>query len=139
MERDDLGAMFAQVTRRLIAAERPILATHGLSMWEYIALSRLGAGPAQSQLALARAMGHDKTRLIPLLDGLERRGLLRRVPDEADRRARIVELTSDGRRLLDVTRAEIRVMEEQLLDTIPARQRAPLMASLATLAKWPKA
>jgi hypothetical protein len=32
MERRDLGALFALITRRLIDAERPILAAHELSM-----------------------------------------------------------------------------------------------------------
>ena len=74
MDRDeDLGALFARITRRLIDAERPLLEAHGLSIWEYIVLSGLATGGAPSQLVLARRIGYDKTRLIALLDGPEQR------------------------------------------------------------------
>src|SRR4051812_50149882 len=86
MSEQDLAALTARTTRRLIAAERPILKAHGLSMWGYIALSHLAHEPAGTQLALAEAMRYDKTRLIGLLDELEREGLVTREPDPADRR-----------------------------------------------------
>lgn len=134
MERDDLGAMFARITRRLIEAETPILAAHGLTMWEYVVLSALGRGPALSQLALAKAIGHDKTRLIPLLDGLDQRGLVERLRDPSDRRARIVQLTRGGERLLDATRRDIRAMESQFLRGIPRDQRGRMIMNLTALA-----
>ena len=94
--REDLGALFARITRQLIELERPLLDAHGLSMWGYIALSRLATGPAETQLALAAAIGHDKTRLIAVLDTLERDGLITREPDPRDRRARLVRITPAG-------------------------------------------
>src|SRR5258705_10745152 len=96
-DREDLGALFTRITRRLIDAERPLLAAHGLSMWGYIALSHLTRGPAPTQYALADAIRYDKTRLIGVLDELERDGLITRAPDPADRRARIVHITPAGR------------------------------------------
>lgn len=135
MERDDLGAMFARITARLITAEKPILTARGLSMWEYIALSALGRKPAQSQLGLAKAIGHDKTRLIPLLDALEQRKLLERAPDPSDRRARTAQLTPAGERLLRATQTDIRKMEVRFLRAIPPDQRASLAATLPVLAR----
>ena len=85
-DEEDLGALFARVTRRLIDAERPLLAELGLSMWGYIALSHLAHAPAETQLALAQAISYDKTRLIGLLDELAADGLITRTPDPADRR-----------------------------------------------------
>lgn len=79
MDRDGLAALFARITRRLAAAEAPILATHGLSMWEYITLYRLAQRPAQAQAALAQAMGYDKTCRI--LDNLQHDGLIDQQPD----------------------------------------------------------
>jgi DNA-binding MarR family transcriptional regulator len=133
-ERDDLGALFARVTRRLIAEERPLLDAHGMTMWEYIALSHLGRGAAASQLAMAEAIGYDKTRLIALLEGLERRGLVRREPDPQDRRARIVRLTAAGTRTLRATRADIRGMERRVLSDLSAEERDVLLDVLPRLA-----
>jgi DNA-binding MarR family transcriptional regulator len=112
---EDLGALFARITRRLIDAERPLLEAHGLSMWEYVALSELATAAAPSQLALARRIGYDKTRLIALLDRLAELGLVARTPDPDDRRAHVLALTEAGTAQLVAVRREIRAMENELL------------------------
>lgn len=134
VEREDLGALFARVTRRLVEAERPLLAALGLSMWGYIVLSQLAARPAGTQLALARAIGYDKTRLIALLDELERDGLVSRVPDPADRRARTVRLTPAGEARYRAAQAEVWAMEAELLGDLSAGDVASLHAVLVRLA-----
>ncbi|MCW2993233.1 MAG: transcriptional regulator, MarR family [Conexibacter sp.] len=133
-DEEDLGALFARITRRLIDAERPLLAEHGLSMWGYIALSHLAHAPAGTQLALAQAIRHDKTRLIGLLDELEGEGLITRTPDPADRRARIVSLTKAGATRHAAARRAIRAMEEELLAGVSATERTRLRRTLARLA-----
>src|SRR4051794_24754706 len=97
-DREDLGALFTRISRRLIEAERPLLEARGLTMWQYIALSHVARRPPESQLELAAAIGYDKTRLIGLLDSLEAEGLITREPDPSDRRARVVRITAKGRR-----------------------------------------
>ena len=126
--------MFARVTRRLIAAERPLLDAHGLTMWGYVALNHLARGPAETQLALATAIGHDKTRLIGVLDALEASGLITREPDPDDRRARLVRITDEGMRRHGAAVADIRAMEEELLAGLAADERATLLAVLPRLA-----
>ncbi|WP_284294603.1 MarR family winged helix-turn-helix transcriptional regulator [Luteimicrobium album] len=135
MDRPDLGALFAHVTRRLVDAETPILAAHALTMWEYVALSALEREAAPTQLVLARTIRYDKTRLIALLDGLETRGLVTRHPDPADRRARVVSLTADGVRVLAEARTDIRAMEEGVLGELDAAERTVLLRALPRLAE----
>ncbi|HMJ33176.1 MAG TPA: MarR family transcriptional regulator [Baekduia sp.] len=134
MDREDLGALSARVTRRLVDAERPLLAAHGLSMWGYIALSHLAREPAGTQLALAQAIRYDKTRLIGLLDELEREGLITRVPDPTDRRARTVELTRAGKQRHAAARADVRAMEDEFLGDLSATERDRLRRLLKRLA-----
>jgi DNA-binding MarR family transcriptional regulator len=112
--RQDLGALLARATQRLIAEERPLLDAHGLSMWAYFALTLLTRGAAPTQLALAEQMGYDKTRLIKILDDLESQGLITRRPDPDDRRAKVVELTPDGRAKHAAVQADIWAMEAGL-------------------------
>jgi DNA-binding MarR family transcriptional regulator len=133
MEQEDLGALFAHITRQLIEAERPLLEAHGLSMWAYIALSHLARQPAGTQLALAQAIRSDKTRLIALLDELEREGLITRTADPTDRRARIVTLTKAGRARQAAARADIRRMEDEFLQDLGATERTRLRSTLAGL------
>ena len=134
MERDDLGALFARITRRLVDAERPLLAAHELSMWGYVVLSHLARSPTGTQLELARAIGHDKTRLVTLLDHLQAAGLITRTPDPTDRRARTVTLTTTGRERHAAARSDIRAMEDHLLADLDPDERENLLAVLPRLA-----
>lgn len=134
MDREDLGALAARVTRRLVDAERPLLAEHDLSMWAYIVLSHLARQAAGTQLALAQAIQYDKTRLIGLLDELEREGLIAREPDPTDRRARTVELTRLGKARHAAAQADIRTMEREFLQDLTAAERKQLHGVLARLA-----
>lgn len=133
-ERDDLAAMFARITRRLGDAERPLLERHGLTMWEYIVLSRLARRPVETQLELARRIGYDKTRLIALLDRLQSEGLIEREPDAADRRARNVRITKSGERRRAAAQRDIRAMEDRALAELSADDRQTLLAILQRLA-----
>jgi len=134
MEREDLGSLFGRITRRLIVAEGPLLDGHGLSMWGYGVLSQLAQEPAANQLALATAIGYDKSRLIALLDEIERDGLVVREQDPADRRNRRVRLTPAGRARLAAARADIRAMEDGLLSELTGTEQRSLISMLSRLA-----
>jgi DNA-binding MarR family transcriptional regulator len=103
-------------------------------MWEYVVLLRLADGAAPTQAQLAAAVRRDKTRLIPILDRLEGRGLLGRTPDPADRRNRIVALTTEGKALLADCRAAIADMEEELLSPLRPEDAAALRRALEAVA-----
>src|SRR3984957_21191296 len=94
--RPDLAEMLVDLARKTVAAEGPVLAAHGLSMWGYIVLHALDHSPIRTQAALAEAIGADKTRIIPTLDELQEQGYIERVPDPDDRRARLLEITKSG-------------------------------------------
>jgi DNA-binding MarR family transcriptional regulator len=134
VEREDLGALFARITTRLINAEKPLLAARHLSMWGYIVLSELARRAPGKQADLAKAIGYDKTRLIGLLDELERDRLITRSADPADRRVRNVVLTARGRKLHERARADIRSMEAEMLSDLRPAERKSLLEILPRLA-----
>ena len=133
-QRHDLGATLVRLARAVVAAEQPVLAELGVEMWDYVVLVALRDGPVHSQARLAAATGRDTTRLIPILDRLEQRALLRRTPDPADRRNRVVELTGSGAELVASCQAEIRRMEARLLADLPEDERVTLIAALERVA-----
>jgi DNA-binding MarR family transcriptional regulator len=133
LDRPDLAAMISRLRRRLLATEQPILAAHGVSMWGYIVLTTLDKTPLRTQIALARAIGADKTRIIAVLDDLHEQGLIGREPDPADRRMRLLTLTPAGRRLRTIIRRAIRREEERLLSQFPATERRIFLRILQTL------
>lgn len=133
MEREDLGAMVFRLGRRLLAMEQPILARHNLTMWAYAVLTALHERPMRSQSALADSIGADKTRLIRVLDDLQRRGLIDREPDPGDRRVRLLGLTSAGRQAYRAAVTEIRTGEAEILGTVPAQDQESFVRTLIAL------
>lgn len=128
--------MITRLGRQLIAIEQPILAGHGMTMWGYIVLSALAGtdGAAmRTQAALARAIGADKTRIIPVLDDLQERGYIERQPDPADRRVHLLALSGAGRDVHRAVRAAIRREEERLLGRLPAGDRTAFLRVLQDL------
>ncbi|MFC0540167.1 MarR family winged helix-turn-helix transcriptional regulator [Kutzneria chonburiensis] len=137
MTRRDLAAMIAPLQRALIAAEMPVLRAHGLSMWGYVVLSALDSEPIRTQAALAEFIGADKSRIIGVLDELEDQGFLQRTRDPADRRARLLAITDEGRRKRNAVQAEIQRNEDRLLGRLPLDDRSAFLRALATLSALP--
>lgn len=133
-QRLDLGDSLYRLSRTVIKHEIPVLRGHDIEMWDYAVLAGLEYGPTPTQSQLAAAVGRDKTRLIPILDRLEARGLLRRTPDPDDRRNRVVALSDAGRSLLAQCRASIRALEDELLAELTPGQRKTFLSTLDRLA-----
>ena len=129
----DLGALVMGLGRRLIAMEQPILARHGVSMWGYVVLTALRDNPMRTQAALAASINADKTRLIPVLDELQRRGLIEREPDPRDRRVRLLGLTPDGRDLQQRVQTDIRKDEKSLMSEMSDEDQAAFRRHLEQL------
>lgn len=131
--RPDLAEMIVPLLRTLMAAEQPVLDAHGLTMWAYAVLLHLDVAPTRTQAALAKAIRADKTRIIAVLDDLEIRNLIRRQPDPKDRRARLLSLTAEGRRLRETVQSAIQKGEERLLTQLPPTDRDGFLRGLQTL------
>lgn len=132
-KRPDLAAMLAPLIREMVAAELPVLEAHGVSMWGYSVLVALDRSAIRTQAALAEAIGADKTRIIAILDELQDKGLIERVADPEDRRARLLAITKEGRRLKDAVQTEIQRGEERWLGTLSGPDRATFLRILQEL------
>ena len=97
---EDFAFRASLIVRRIRQAIDLELRTYGLTeaTWRPLAfVGRLGDGVRQKELATA--LGIEGPSLVRLLDTLERRGLLERREDDADRRVRGIHLTAAGREL----------------------------------------
>jgi DNA-binding MarR family transcriptional regulator len=125
--------MLAPLIRELIAAELPVLEANGLSMWGYSVLLALDRSAIRTQAALAEAIGADKTRIIAILDELQDKGLIERMADPEDRRARLLAITKEGRKVKDATQTSIQRGEERWLSTLSDTDRATFLRILQEL------
>ncbi|MCE7008149.1 MarR family transcriptional regulator [Kibdelosporangium philippinense] len=132
-DRPDLAAMIVPLGRALMADELPILEEHGLSMWAYVVLTAVDGQPVRTQSALAQSIGADKTRIISVLDDLQRRGLIDRQPDPTDRRVHLVSITSEGHKLRRAAQTDIQRNEERLLAQLSPQDRRSFLRALERL------
>lgn len=110
-----LGLLLTDVARllrrRLEAALEQV--DTGLTSAEARAVNIIRRMPGRRQGVLAELMGIEPMTLVGHLDRLERAGIIRRVVDPADRRARIIELTEAARPvLLRIDEALVQVRSE---------------------------
>ncbi|WP_035856297.1 MarR family winged helix-turn-helix transcriptional regulator [Cryptosporangium arvum] len=87
-----------------------------------------------TQLALAHQLGVDRTVMTYLLDDLEKAGLVTRQPDPADRRARRIVATDQGRELLRELDGRLCDVEAHLLEALPEAEQGTFRALLQRLA-----
>ncbi|MFE7541535.1 MarR family winged helix-turn-helix transcriptional regulator [Streptomyces platensis] len=139
----NLAEQLVRLTRRMHRAQK-----HQLDHLD------LSFTPAQSRLL--RIVAHygdtpprmadlaERLEVVPravttLVDALEDRGAVRRVPDPANRRVIRIELTDTGRSTLRALRSARRAAAEEILAPLTGEQREVLGGLLSTLVDGPGA
>lgn len=108
--------------------------------------ARFGVPPAQLRCLLlfrrrprfrlgeiASGLEVTRSRATALVEGLVRRGLVRKQGDPGDGRARQVVLTAGGARLLREVEAYLHRLHRRLLDWLPPEERARVLEGLSLL------
>ncbi|MEU8636648.1 MarR family transcriptional regulator [Amycolatopsis sp. NPDC048633] len=98
-------------------------------------LRLVASRPGQSQQALAKQLGTPATRLVPLVDGLEKRGLIERRRNAEDRRLYALELSPAGRELMGQVAQTAMAHEQAVTSALSDDERATLRELLAKIAE----
>lgn len=102
--------------------------------WDVLAALRRAGPPFRlSPTQLYRALMRTSGAMTNRLQNLEVAGLVSRVPDEADRRGMLVELTEHGRQVFDEVITAHLANEQQLLAALSPRQQRMLADLLKAL------
>lgn len=128
------GHLFRRLHQQGVALYCRHAAGFDLTPVQYAALHAVAAWPGADQSTIGRAIACDKATLGPVLDRLQAKGLVRREPDPADRRAWRVRPTADGASLLARIEPAVQRVQRDLLAPLPETEAALLMALLARLA-----
>ncbi len=101
--------------------------------YDFRLLAALADEGPDSQAGLGRRTGIHFSDLVAALNELERRALVRRAPDPADRRRNVVTITAAGRRVLATLDKRIDEVQDRLLAPLTAAERADLVRLLGKL------
>jgi DNA-binding MarR family transcriptional regulator len=100
---------------------------------QFRVLNMVDAAEGQSQQAIGKAIGAPASRMVAIVDELERRGLVERRPHPGDRRVRALHLTEEGRDALTRGRKIAAEHERDLMRGLSKEDRGQLVALLQKL------
>jgi MarR family transcriptional regulator for hemolysin len=129
---ENLCWLLSRASQSLTTELTTALADAGVSPRTHCVLSTAMTGEF-TQTALAQAVGLDKTTMVVTIDELEAAGLAERRPAAGDRRARVIAVTKAGAKKVAECREIVARIQAEVLDSLPARERALLVGSLARL------
>ncbi len=98
---DNLGSLLGLVRSRLVGELEHELEQAGFALrhTQYLVLKHLAQDGASSPCQLAADLGYDPGAMTRMLDGLERKGYVRRQPSTKDRRSVRIAPTEAGKAL----------------------------------------
>lgn len=124
------GLLFFKLSQQLLARMEPHFEELGIDGRDYTLLAVLSNDAPDSQAELAALCSLLPAQLVPVLEALERQGLVERRRDERDRRRLIVRITDGGRERLAEADAAAQVIERELLGNLGEELQAQLAASV---------
>ncbi len=125
-----------RLARHLDRARRTAFAAHELEAWEFDVLAALRRSGEPYQLSPGQLLTQTLVTsgtMTNRIDRLAERGLVRRLPDPADRRGVLVSLTPAGRSVVDAALADLLTQERALLAALPTADRHALARLLRQL------
>lgn len=129
----DLGFLLAQASHVLGTELTAALGELGLTPRAHCVLRKALAGEL-TQGRIGELCALDKTTMVVTLDELERQGLAERRPSASDRRARVIAVTAEGRRMVEKGQAIAEGVYADVLHALPDAQREAFVEGLEHLA-----
>jgi MarR family transcriptional regulator, transcriptional regulator for hemolysin len=129
----DLGWLLSRISHALTTESTAALEDSGVSPRGHSVLAAALTGD-YSQTELARMVGLDKTTMVVTIDDLEGQGLVERKPIKSDRRARLIKVTKEGRRKVELANGVLDRVREDVLGTLPDEEREVFVRALGRLA-----
>jgi DNA-binding MarR family transcriptional regulator len=97
--RTAVGPAIGRLRAAYLAELDERLAQYDLKSADYLVLVTLAHDAADTAASVCSVLAHDPGAMTRKIDGLEKRGLVRRVRSQEDRRAIKLELTPEGKKL----------------------------------------
>lgn len=100
---------------------------------QYSVMTLIASNSAVTQSGIAEALSIQRPNLVGIVLRLEKRGLIRRVVSESDRRSQVLSLTPRGARLLEELNGVIAAMDRRITACWTDAERDQLVSLLQRL------
>jgi DNA-binding MarR family transcriptional regulator len=110
------------------------MAEFGVSTAQFSVMRLARDNPGLNQRTLAEALGAETSRMVLIIDELERRGIVDRLPSTLDRRSRAIYLTAEGRKLLRRLEQRAAAQDRAMVKRLRGDDKAALLRMLRKLA-----
>ena len=94
---------------------------------QYAALEAIHALPGADQAMIAEVIGYDRATIGGVIERLEKKGWVRRVVSERDRRARELSLSAEGRRVRGLLQPIVQALQKDILEPLTEAEKAKFM------------
>ena len=106
-----------------IFVQRTQAAGFDLTPVQFAALDAIYAHPATDQAFVAELIGYDRATIGGVIERLEKKGWIRRVISERDRRARELSLTAKGARIRSALLPVVKDLQKGILQPLNSADR----------------
>ncbi len=127
------GSHVVRLADMVLARANAALQPLELTPLGYGTMACIADGDGLSQMELSRQLNMYAPKMVGLLDGLEKRGLVERKVSPADRRQHMLLLTPKGEALLQRAAAVAAALEEELFGSLPDEDKARFEALVERL------
>ncbi len=127
---DSLSRLLVEFFEKFSSWEHAVVRDSGLSLSQTHTLEILGTHGPMRMKELAERMGLTTGTLTVTVDKLEQLGLVRRRPNEQDRRSILVELTAEGGRHFEVHDQLHASLTRDMLSELDSAERKTLRTCL---------
>jgi MarR family transcriptional regulator for hemolysin len=128
-----LGYLINDVARQLRRRFDDQAKAHGLTLPQWRTLAQLYHTEGVSQVALAACTETNPMTMSGILDRLEARGLVERIADPNDSRAKLAQTTAKARALVEEMRAVGTQVYDEALTGVSLADREVLLSALSQI------
>jgi DNA-binding MarR family transcriptional regulator len=129
----DLCWLLSRASHVLTTESTAALEEVGISPRDHAVLTTAMTGQL-TQTEIARIVGLDKTTMVVTVDELEMAGLAERMRSGSDRRARVIEVTDEGERMVRAADKVLDRVRNNVLSALEPHERQVFLGALTTLA-----
>jgi DNA-binding MarR family transcriptional regulator len=127
------GHLFRRMQQIAVAIFMEECAAFDITPVQYAALVAIGEHPGIDATRLSAMIAFDRSTLGSVIERLEAKSLILRRASPEDKRVKLLELTPDGRALLEAATPAVEAAQERMLAKLQSADRRILMRILTAL------